>query len=48
MNSSTEEILKLASSRGVLLEPDALKGLSVRMDGFAMLQYSVAVLCLMH
>ncbi|MDH2906453.1 MAG: DNA-directed DNA polymerase II small subunit [Methanomassiliicoccales archaeon] len=38
MNSSTEEILKLASSRGVLLEPDALKGLSVRMDGFAMLQ----------
>jgi DNA polymerase II small subunit len=38
MNSSTEKILKLASSRGVLLEPDALKELTVREDGVAALQ----------
>ena len=38
MNSSTEKILKLASSRGVLLEPDALKELTVREDGAAALQ----------
>ncbi len=31
-------MLKLASSRGVLLEPDALKELSVRTDGFAVLR----------
>ncbi len=38
MNSSADEILKLASSKGVLLEPDALRELSVRMDGITILQ----------